>query len=113
MAFVAFFQDEQNNRTIDDLLSVITLEKEEENSVSDMEGIQFVITGSLNHFTNRNEMKALIESRGGKVTGSVTGKTSYLINNDNTSNSSKNKKAKELNIPVLTEEEFMSMFTLS
>lgn len=112
-AFVAFFQDEQNNRTIDDLLSVITLEKEEENSVSDMEGIQFVITGSLNHFTNRNEMKALIESRGGKVTGSVTGKTSYLINNDNTSNSSKNKKAKELNIPVLTEEEFMSMFTLS
>ncbi len=112
-AFVAFFQDEQNNRTIDDLLSVITLEKEEENSVSDMEGNQFVITGSLNHFTNRNEMKALIESRGGKVTGSVTGKTSYLINNDNTSNSSKNKKAKELNIPVLTEEEFMSMFTLS
>ena len=75
-----------------------------------MEGIQFVITGSVHHFANRNEIKALIESRGGKVTGTVTSKTNYLINNDNTSNSSKNKKARELNIPVLTEEEFIEKF---
>ena len=77
-----------------------------------MEGIQFVITGSVNHFANRNEVKALIESRGGKVTGSVTGKTDYLINNDSMSNSSKNKKAKELDIPILTEEEFIEKFQL-
>ena len=87
-----------------------TLEKEEESNDNNMKGLQFVITGSVNHFANRNEMKALIESRGGKVTGTVSSKTDYLINNDNTSNSSKNKKAKELNIPVLTEEEFLSQF---
>lgn len=71
-----------------------------------------MITGSVNHFANRNEVKELIESRGGKVTGSVTGKTDYLINNDSMSNSSKNKKAKELNIPILTEEEFIEKFQL-
>lgn len=109
-AFTAFFEDGENRKVIDDLLSVITLEKEAESSVSNMEGIQFVITGSVHHFANRNEIKALIESRGGKVTGTVTSKTNYLINNDNTSNSSKNKKARELNIPVLTEEEFIEKF---
>ena len=109
-AFTTFFEDGENRKVIDDLLSVITLEKEAESSVSNMEGIQFVITGSVHHFANRNEIKALIESRGGKVTGTVTSKTNYLINNDNTSNSSKNKKARELNIPVLTEEEFIEKF---
>ncbi len=109
-AFTAFFEDGENRKVIDDLLSVIILEKEAESSVSNMEGIQFVITGSVHHFANRNEIKALIESRGGKVTGTVTSKTNYLINNDNTSNSSKNKKARELNIPVLTEEEFIEKF---
>ena len=68
-----------------------------------------MITGSLNHFKNRNELKVKIEELGGKVTGSVTGKTDYLINNDNMSGSSKNKKAKELNIPILTEEEFLEL----
>ena len=72
-------------------------------------GMNFVITGSLEHFSNRSEAKALIESLGGKVTGSVTGKTSYLINNDKTSGSSKNKKAAELGIPVLSEEEFLKL----
>ena len=71
--------------------------------------MNFVITGSLEHFSNRSEAKALIESMGGKVTGSVTGKTSYLINNDKTSGSSKNKKAAELGIPVLSEEEFLKL----
>ena len=72
-------------------------------------GKTFVITGSVNHFDNRNQVKDLIESMGGKVTGSVTAKTNYLINNDNMSTSSKNKKAKELGIPIITEEEFMTM----
>ena len=73
------------------------------------EGMTFVITGSLEHFSNRNEAKALIESLGGKVTGSVTKKTNYLINNDKTSGSSKNKKAKELGIPILSEEDFLDL----
>ena len=69
----------------------------------------FVITGSVEHFANRNEVKEVIESKGGKVTGSVTSKTDYLINNDVNSTSSKNKKAKELGIPIITEEEFLKM----
>ena len=71
--------------------------------------MNFVITGSLEHFSNRGEAKNLIESLGGKVTGSVTGKTNYLINNDVTSNSSKNKKARELGIPILSEEDFLKL----
>ena len=109
---VSFFADEENNRMIDDLLTVVVLEKEREEGGNSMEGIQFVITGGVNHFANRNEVKALIESMGGKVTGSVTGKTDFLINNDALSNSSKNKKAKELGIPILTEEEFIDRFQL-
>lgn len=108
--FVAFFENEDNNNMIDDLLAVVTLVKEQQGNVNTMEGLQFVITGSVHYFANRNELKELIESYGGKVTGSVTGKTSYLINNDSMSNSSKNKKAKELNVPILTEEEFMDKF---
>lgn len=73
-------------------------------------GMSFVITGSLNHFENRNAMKEEIEKRGGKVTGSVTGKTVCLINNDTASSSSKNKKAKELEVPILSEEAFMEEY---
>ena len=69
----------------------------------------FVITGSVEHFANRNELKEAIEARGGKATGSVTSKTTYLINNDVTSNSSKNKKAKDLGVPIISEEEFIKM----
>ena len=69
----------------------------------------FVITGSLNHYGNRDALKSEIESMGGKVAGSVSAKTSYLINNDILSGSSKNKKARELNIPVITEEEYLEM----
>ena len=75
----------------------------------DLTGLTFVITGSVEHFKNRNEIKELIEDLGGKVTGSVSKKTHYLINNDSQSTSSKNKKAKELNIPIITEEEFVEM----
>lgn len=74
-----------------------------------LNGINFVITGDVTHFKNRNELKSLIESLGGKVTGTVTTKTNYLINNDNMSSSSKNKKAKELNIPIISEEEFLKL----
>lgn len=71
--------------------------------------MNFVVTGSVTRFKNRNELKAYIEERGGKVTGSVTSKTDYLINNDTTSGSSKNKKAKELNVPILSEEDFLKL----
>ena len=75
-----------------------------------MSGLNFVITGSLEHFANRNDLKDIIESKGGKVTGSVTSKTTALINNDVTSASSKNKKAKELGIPILSEDDFLSEY---
>ncbi|MDO4554610.1 MAG: NAD-dependent DNA ligase LigA [Lachnospiraceae bacterium] len=105
-----YFSNEHNQRLVAALLKEITLmvpeEKKEEQI---LEGKIFVITGSLTHFSNRKELKEKIEELGGKVTGSVTGKTSYLINNDSKSSSSKNKKAKELLVPILTEEEFMEL----
>ena len=105
-----YFKNEKNQKVLANLLEEVTLEKPEENqSAQIFEGMNFVITGSVEHFANRNEVKAVIEARGGKVTGSVTGKTNYLINNDTTSNSSKNKKAKELNIPIISEEDFLEM----
>ena len=107
--FVHFFEMEENIKLVQDLLQFLTLEKTEQASVSDITGKIFVITGSVTKFANRNEMKAFIESRGGKVTGSVTSKTNYLINNDTTSNSSKNKTAKELGIPIISEEQFLEI----
>lgn len=112
VSFVKFFANENNNHMVDDLLDIVTLEDEENDNANDMEGMNFVITGSVNHFSNRSEVKDLIEGRGGKVTGSVTSKTKYLINNDSTSNSSKNKKAKELGVQIITEEEFIDMFSI-
>lgn len=112
-SFVKFFDEPDNCATIDDLLSVVQFSVPEQHSASNnMENLQFVVTGSVLHFANRSELKELIESRGGKVTGSVTGKTDYLINNDSMSNSSKNKKAKQLEIPILTEEEFIEKFQI-
>jgi len=105
-----YFLNEKNQQILANLLAEVTIEKPEENtSVQVFEGLNFVITGSVEHFANRNEVKSVIEERGGKVTGSVTSKTNYLINNDTTSNSSKNKKAKELNIPIISEEDFLKM----
>ena len=75
-----------------------------------LSGMTFVITGSLIHYASRNELKDEIEQRGGKVAGSVTSKTTCLINNDVTSTSSKNKKAKELNVPILSEEQFLEQY---
>lgn len=98
---------------VDDLLEEITLQQvEKSQSAQNLAGQIFVVTGSLEHFANRNALKERIEELGGKVTGSVTSKTSCLINNDIMSNSSKNKKAKELNVPILTEEEAVLQFGL-
>lgn len=109
-AFVSFFHNESNQAIVEDLLKEITIEKEDTSGSSNkLDGLSFVITGSVEHFANRNEVKDVIEQNGGKVTGSVTSKTNYLINNDNLSNSSKNKKAKELGIAIITEEEFLKM----
>lgn len=112
-SFVDYFAKEGRQEKIDHLLSHLELpEPPKTEAEQDMQGLTFVITGSVEHFANRNEVKAEIEKRGGKVTGSVTSKTSYLINNDTTSNSSKNKKARELRIPVLSEETFMEMWKI-
>lgn len=104
-----YFKDPENNRKLDHLLGYLHINKEEVSENQTLAGMNFVITGSLEHFSNRGEAKKLIESLGGKVTGTVTGKTNYLINNDTTSNSSKNKKARELEIPILSEEDFIKM----
>ena len=108
-SFTRYFADPEKRERFFRLLSELTLEKEETAAVQDLKGKVFVVTGSLTHFSNRAELKELIEKRGGKVTGSVTGKTDYLINNDTESSSSKNKKARELGIPVISEEEFLKL----
>lgn len=109
-AFVAYFKDPVHRRRLADLLKELTIVEEEgAGAPQTLAGLTFVITGSVTHFANRSEVKALIESMGGKVTGSVTSKTDYLINNDVESTSSKNKKARELGIPILSEEEFLEM----
>lgn len=106
---VAYFKDEDNNRRLDHLMSFLHIQEDSPRQEQIFEGMNFVITGSLVHFGNRSEAKELIESLGGKVTGSVTKKTNYLINNDIQSNSSKNKKARELGIPILSEEDFRKL----
>ena len=106
---VDYFRDEDNDRRLDHLMSFLHIQEDSPKQEQIFEGMNFVITGSLVHFENRSEAKELIESLGGKVTGSVTKKTNYLINNDIQSNSSKNKKARELGIPILSEEDFRKL----
>lgn len=108
-SFREYFDDVNNRRLYNELLAELKLQKEVRDTSSPVAGKTFVITGSVSHFTNRDELKAFIETLGGKTTGSVSAKTDYLINNDVTSNSSKNKKARELGIPVISEEEFMKL----
>lgn len=105
--FVEYFSDKENIKKFNNLLNELTIIKEENNEEQNMTGLNFVVTGSVERFANRNEVKDYIEKRGGKVTGSVTSKTNYLINNDLLSNSSKNKKAKELGIEIINEEQFL------
>ena len=108
-SFTAYMADENNARIVDDLLMCISFEAPEEVKESPITGKTFVITGAVYHFPNRDAAKAYIEERGGKVAGSVSAKTDYLINNDAESGSSKNKKAKELGIPILSEEDFLKL----
>lgn len=107
-SFCQYFAKEENRVQFLQLLDILEIEVEEK-AQSIFKDMVFVITGSVEHFSNRSEMKEFIEKNGGKVTGSVTSKTTYLINNDKASTSSKNKKAKELNIPIISEEEVIAM----
>ena len=108
-AYVEFFEKEENQQQLDHILAEVQLEKTESTQKATLEGKTFVVTGSVLQFKNRNELKAYIEERGGKVAGSVSKNTDYLINNDTMSSSSKNKTAKELGIPIITEEEFLAL----
>lgn len=104
-----FFRFEKNIENIESLRKILKFEKEESVGGDKLSGKVCVITGSLQHFSNRNELKELIEKNGGKVSGSVSSKTNYLINNDTASNSSKNKKAKELGVEIISEEDFLKL----
>ncbi|MFR3728707.1 NAD-dependent DNA ligase LigA [Lacrimispora sp.] len=109
-AWINYFKQEKNNEMVDRLLCEVTIKQEAETEGNGkLEGKVFVITGSVNHFENRKALQEAIEAQGGKVTGSVTSKTTYLINNDTASNSSKNKKAKELGVPIISEEDFIKI----
>ncbi len=109
--FCSYFHDMVKMQSLDELLQEVVLEKPEASANADkLKGKTFVVTGSVNHFNGRSELKEIIENMGGKVAGSVSAKTECLINNDTTSTSSKNKKAKELNIPILSEEDFMEKY---
>ncbi|MBQ3515911.1 MAG: NAD-dependent DNA ligase LigA [Lachnospiraceae bacterium] len=109
--FCSYFRDTLKMQSLDELLTELTLEKPEAGADADkLKGKTFVVTGSVNHFNGRSELKEIIENMGGKVAGSVSAKTECLINNDTASASSKNKKAKELNIPILSEEDFMERY---
>ena len=102
--------EEDSYADIKNLMPLLVFKKEEVgNTGNTLEGLTFVITGDVTQFKNRAELQAFIEANGGKTTGSVTGKTNYLINNDVTSTSGKNKKAKEMNIPIISETEFLSL----
>lgn len=109
-AFVEYMRDQENVRRIRNLMKELRIQAVQVSAQQNLAGKGFCITGSLTHYGSRNELKDVIEQRGGKVTGSVTSKTECLINNDIASNSSKNKKAKELGIPILTEEDFMAKY---
>jgi DNA ligase (NAD+) len=108
-SFVKFFTDEDNCHIVEDCLQFIEFTPEDVQGAK-LNGMVFVITGSLNHYTNRSELKNFIEANGGKVASAVSGNTNYLINNDVASNSSKNKKAKELGIEIISEETFVERF---
>jgi len=108
--YVKFFSDEKNKAIVEDVLKEVEIEASSKTASEQIfENCVFVITGSVEHFKNRDELKAVIEERGGKVASSVTSKTTYLINNDVSSSSTKNKKAKELGIEIITEEQFLQM----
>ena len=107
-----WYQDADNCAMLERLLEKLNVEQVEAKTSDGgtCEGLTFVVTGDVNYFANRDELKSYVESQNGVVTSAVSKKTNYLINNDVTSNSSKNKKAKELGIPIISEEQFIEMF---
>ena len=110
--FIGFFRDDKNFNKVQNLIKELNIREEEPLQKGSLcSGLTFVITGDVHHYKNRNELKAYIEQQGGKVTGSVSKSTSFLINNDATSASAKNKKAQQLGIEILTEEQFIEQFT--
>lgn len=110
-SFVKWFKNRENQEVFDRLLPELDIEQSSTAAIGNRcQGLTFVVTGDVFHFKNRNELKAYIESQGGKVTGSVSKSTSFLINNDVTSSSGKNQKAAQLGIPVISEDEFISKF---
>ena len=111
-ALLNWFADDENKNLFDRLMAELTLEDAAPKQEADgtCKGLSFVITGDVHLFKNRSAFKAYVEQQGGAVTGSVSGKTTYLVSNDGESNSSKTKKAKELGVPILSEEEFVSRF---
>ena len=109
--FVRWFRDERNKARFDRLLQHLTVTTPDVSPSGDKcQGLTFVITGDVHHYKNRNELKAYIESQGGKVASAVSGSTSFLINNDVTSTSGKNKKAQQLGIPILSEDDFIAQY---
>ena len=109
-SIIKYFSHQKNNDLINDVLNYLQFEETENNQEElKLENLTFVVTGDVHIYKNRKELQAIIEKLGGKVTGSVSAKTNYLINNDVNSSSSKNKKAKELGIPIISEEDFEEM----
>lgn len=111
-SFVSFFAKEDNQQLAQQLSAILSVIYPQETEANALDGLTFVITGSLSRFENRQECKDFIERQGGKVTGSVSAKTNYLINNDVHSQSSKNKKAKSLGVAIIDEDEFFNIFSL-
>ena len=111
-SILTWYQKEKNRSGFEDLLHELSIEHVEvkDTSSGSCAGLSFVITGDVHHYKNRDEFKAYVESQGGKVTGSVSKKTAYLVNNDVESASSKNRKAKELGIPIISEDTFIEQF---
>lgn len=114
-SILKWYTNEHNRMSLEHLLKELEIEDVQPVDTSDglCTGLTFVITGDVHHFKNRDAFKAYVESQGGKVAGSVSGKTSYLVNNDVESNSSKNRKAKDLGVPILSEDAFVEQFVRS
>ena len=111
-SLLQWYANESNRQTLEHLLQVIEIQRVEKKNTADgtCNGLTFVITGDVHQFKNRDEFKSYVEEQGGKVAGSVSGKTNYLVNNDVESTSSKNKKAKDLGVPIISEDTFVEMF---
>ena len=111
-SILQWYANDTNQNALEHLLQVVEIQKVEKKNTENgtCNGLTFVITGDVHQFKNRDEFKVYVESQGGKVAGSVSGKTNYLVNNDVESTSSKNKKAKDLGIPIISEDTFVEMF---